>query len=285
MVVFCISVILISISLLCKYWQKDMHAIFKSFIICNSTFFLLTCLLVSGECDMKNFESVKSMRMEYISTKIIQCKYSQYIACYLIPPSLLVNIALIIIQIHHTVELLGSGGMLSDTLCYVAVVGFSVVLLFDSQRVSARHGGEAIHASGVVLLAMSAFILHWICVKASMSKSLTYEYIEVAYGLLLAPFMIFFVTNINIAIQAEYAVLFLFFLLSCVNLTVQWREISKSSFNYSGEERELESSFTCVFICGVLTLAYIGAFSWTVTAVSALTDANITDPNIAGANI
>ena len=126
-----------------------------------------------------------SQGMDFISTNLLQCKYSDSIGCNLLPSVLLFHVCIITIQIHHTVCLYllsaGSGPRtVTDILCYVSVVGFSMVITFDSEKVSSRSRSEFQHVLGVLLLTGDLFGLHWICLHASLCarQSLSIAYRE-----------------------------------------------------------------------------------------------------------
>jgi len=108
-------------------------------------------------------------------------------------------------------------------------------VLFDSQTVSTKEPREVWHAVSVVLLCFSSWGLHgmtWMFCKNRLmetSKPMGYaleslQGIEYFYIVALTLFVGFFLAQIPIAIQMEYAVLLFFLVLNVVNLWLH-REI------------------------------------------------------------
>lgn len=224
------------------------------FLLGNVTLVTLSILLIFGPCNAGKFDSENSLGLEYISTKLLRCKYSDYAACYILPPTILVNVALIIVQIHHTACLLGHHSSYCDVFCYLSVLGFCAVILFDSQRVSVRIHQEYCHVLGVVLLTVSALVLHWLCLD-TLKNYETYTYIEYIYAICLIAFIVLFAMNVPAAIQIEYLILVVFYILSIINLTIQFRAPCASSSQSAPKKYGI---VTCLFSTAVLA----GTYAW-----------------------
>lgn len=202
-----------------------------AFAFSHVTFVVLSGFLTSDACDDHTISSDSSLGMEFISTKILHAKYSTELPCVAIPTLLLMNVTVMIIQHHVTLTVLRKfDNYLSDIFCYMSVLGWVVVVLFDSQRVSEHPSQGHIHIVGVAMLTVGDAMLHAFTILASQMNSKGpsteqfYSVIELVYLVCLITFMILFAIHSPGAIQVEYAVLVLFFILSCMNLTVLYYE-------------------------------------------------------------
>ena len=200
------------------------------FIALHATFAVFGALLTGdSQCDEKVIHNYdEHYNMQFISTKMLQAKYSRRLECNLLPPLVNMNTAALIVQVHVTLCVLARGapdgymhGHMHDVLCYLAVLGFSAVMVFDSQNVTGRADRTHVHLMGVALVVVSMGVMHGLAlVGAYMIHLFSRVYLGFVglYAVSMLVFMILFVAEQPFAVQSEYAVLVLFFTLSACNL-------------------------------------------------------------------
>ena len=205
-----------------------------AFVAANAALLGEAALTVSfSYCNDKHIEGDKFMGMKFISTRLLQCKYSDKPECFILPPMLILTVMVVTIQLHYTLHIVRfPETYLVNLLCYLQVLGFSGVVLFDSMTVSAKNPREAWHAGGVVVLCLSSWVLHWITweyIRTNLLQSdsalatvlETLHSSEYVYFVCLVLFLGLFLAQSQLAITVEYAVLFFFLLLSMLNLWIQ----------------------------------------------------------------
>lgn len=226
------------ILLLCVFMAHiDLKGIAISFLFMNVSFIcLMLAMVFNSVCDEKKFDSTDSLNIQFISTRMLQCKYSPNISCLVLPPAIAVNVTILIIQLHHTTCLLGTHNRtMCDAFAYIAVLGWVAIMLFDSQRVSDRESREHVHALGVVLLSIGLFALHYISIfSSSKNRQMAgaangsfshihsaYKAVEALYLVLSCVFFFLFLTGLVQAIIIEYFVFVVVVVLSFLNLAIQ----------------------------------------------------------------
>ena len=221
--------------------------------------------------------------MQYISTRFIHCKYSLHATCYILPPVLSVLVSASLLQVHYTWCLTRSlpGGSrqlgsflkyvaFGDLLCYSAVLGFLIVMLFDSHAVSGQKYSSKVHVSGVVILTVCVLLMHiqcWLSLTAFCSTNKVqdavqdlkaYEFMEVIYGIFLVVFVTLFLVQAPFAIQFEYCVMACFIILSVANLLTQFRILEIKSQPTSSSDQKINSN-SIINALGVDSMRKIGS--------------------------
>jgi len=238
--------------LLSSLTLNNLHMTVVAFTILNVTFGGLMLIMVLNDvCDEHRFESIESLKIQFISTRLLHSKYSDNIFCSIIPPAITVNVLFIVIQLHHTIYLLYTYHQtlysLCDALAWVAVLGWIAVMLFDSQTISDREPRQHVHALGVVLLTIGLLALHYISIFGStrvtrISSSFPhlhriYKIVEVVYLIVSIVFFVLFLTGMLAAIVLEYFVFLIVVVLGLLNLTLQTVMVNKCMLNVGNTEK------------------------------------------------
>lgn len=205
---------------------------FNVFLLAHATLMGIALpLLIRDDCNDHTIDSVESLGLQFISTKILDAKFSEDMSCVILPSLLIVNVTVLLIQHHVTITVIGEcDHILSDMFCYIGVLGFAVVVLFDSQQVSTvRSHQEHVHVIGVVLLTVADGMLHALTIlSCKLNTGMTtpgqlYVGLETVYIVTLVVFAILFTSHVPGAVQVEYAILVLFYVLSLLNLLILYR--------------------------------------------------------------
>jgi hypothetical protein len=242
---------------------RELRSIAYCFLLGNLTLAIFSVMLTFGPCNAGKFESDSSYGLEFISTKLLRCKYSDYVSCYILPPVILINVALVLVQCHHTACIMGHQSSYCDASCYISVLGFSLVVLFDSQRVSEKARLDIYHVTGVGFLTVAALVLHWLCLD-NLHKFNTYAYIEYVYACCLVLFISLFAMNVPAAIQIEYIILCVFFLLNSINLTLQFGVLDKHQVNFTMTDEKYITAYKngkiAIAVCVLVTATFSGVY-------------------------
>lgn len=233
-------------------------------------FVILSLLLINDVCHNDTIVAESSMGMQFISTKILHAKYSTDAICVVIPALLLIVVTVMIIQHHFTLTVLRQcDHFLSDIFCYIAVLGWMVVVLFDSQPMSGHPHQGHIHITGVVLLTIGDAMLHAFTIVSSQQNSTDeiehfYSISELVYLLFLIAFMFLFTIHHPGAIPVEYGVLVCFFILSGINLFIL--SIAIDNTDYATETKHIQlNAFKYVFtLTGPIVIFFLITFGFIV---------------------
>jgi hypothetical protein len=212
--------------------RTDLREHINVFIALHATFMVFATLLTAdSQCDEKQIHNYdEHYEMQFISTKMLQAKYSRRLECNLLPPLVNMNTAVLIVQVHVTLSVLARDAPerymqdhMYDLLCYLGVLGFSAVMVFDSQNVTGLENRTHVHLMGVALVVVAVCVMHGLALIGGYIIALSllsYVYVGfvVLYSVAMLVFMILFVLEEPFAVQSEYAVLLLFFTLSACNL-------------------------------------------------------------------
>lgn len=247
----------------------------RLFTCAHVTFVLLAIPLLTTEtCNDHSISSESSLGLQYISTRLLYAKFSDRLYCVLLPVMLMINVTVLVIQHHFTIVVLRECDyLLIDVLCYIAVLGWIVVLLFDSQPVSGHLHQGHIHIVGVAMIALGDAMLHAFVIMSIHIERLVqprngYVALQVAYTMCLTVFMILFAMHEPGAIQIEYAVLFMFLLLSCTNLYVLHYYVENpfscavSDIPDPRERRYIESAIGPMVVFLLITLVFMSQYAY-----------------------
>lgn len=259
--VMCLAVLLLTVDGLvgnpCRW---------KLFFVPHISFLVLSGItLIGNHCDSGTISSENVHGLRFISTKLLQSKYSQLQECYVLPPLITANVCVLLAQTHLTVSKLIGPNIVNNLACYYAALGMVAVILFDSQTVSARQPRSHMHVSGVVLLTIGTFALHASTFAARLSINsdvlnlCTYKVCEIMYGAILMVFIIMFLLNEDAAVPLEYGVLFLFWLLSVVNLYIL-AEYEENADEVESDEQVEDLTDTCCGCSSEATLELVLIF-------------------------
>lgn len=286
-VLFMCAAALASVLMLLLAMKENSHAKTVIAHVVSNIAFMVSALLVlsSDYCNDQNIGGDLFLGMKFISTKLLQCKYSVKPECYVLPPLLVVFVSVMTMQLQYGLYIMRCPVMyVVNLMSYMSVFGFSSVVLFDSMTVSSRQKREALHITGVVLLCMSSWLFHWTTWyfgRKSMQEGIIFRKemdslkgLDYIYLLCLVIFVVLFVAQIPAAIQVEYAVLVFFTVLSLLNLWIQQLIIANTYKN--GEIDEINETHTAhhmeekldssdkasehykKFLAGVFTLCMLG---------------------------
>lgn len=283
-VLFMCAAALASVLMLLLAMKENSHAKTVIAHVVSNIAFMVSALLVlsSDYCNDQNIGGDLFLGMKFISTKLLQCKYSVKPECYVLPPLLVVIVSVMTMQLQYGLYIMRCPVMyIATLLSYMSILGFGSVVLFDSMTVSSRQKREFWHASGVVVLCTSSWLYHWMTwrscrsnpgVRVFMATLESLRLIEYLYFLCLVMFVSLFLAQNQIAIQIEYAVLVLFSILSILNLWIQHQVYlcieSKNMRLEPLEEEELDSSdksgeFYKKILTGVLIMLMLGIVTYT----------------------
>jgi hypothetical protein len=199
--------------------------------------------LPSETCRTTPLHCQSNYHMHFISCDLQRCKYSEHLECIALPILALICHALIVTSTYDTLQTWGgNASSFGALLSYLAILGFSGVILFDSQGISSLERNW--HFIGVSVLTLSVWLLHAKCLL-ELSKLISqidtedrlkhvtdhtvsarglgtntrrnYTVVEAVYILALTSFGVAFVYGIPMAIQLEYSVLFCVLALAIIN--------------------------------------------------------------------
>jgi hypothetical protein len=157
-----VGVVVVTAMILNRRQHSNAYVLIAAFTAINLALLVGTILVVSfNYCNDQNIIADSSFHMQFISTKLLQCKYSIKPECYCLPPALVVVITCLSVQMIETLRLLHFPVMsLALLFGLMQFCGFAGVVLFDSQTVSTKEPREVWHAVSVVLLCFSSWGLH-----------------------------------------------------------------------------------------------------------------------------
>lgn len=222
-VLMCIVVLVLTV------WAcQNRPLMWQLFVIPHITFVVLSILaLTTNHCDNEQIKTENVHGMRFISSKLLQAKYSPLPECYILPPMITANVCVLLVQTHLSVTMYTIDRTVNDVACYAAAIGMVSVILFDSQTVSGKDPRTHMHLIGVVFLTLGILTLHVSVLVAhhtarydQLEAPSVYGCIEVLYVSAMIAFFATFLLEMDAAVPLEYMVLGCFELLSILNLTL-----------------------------------------------------------------
>lgn len=182
----------------------------------------VTGLLASSVCEDQSTELINrnQVHLQYISTRLMQCKYMDNIGCNAIPwlfAVLLAYTAVLFDQAYFKLARTYKHIHYVGMLCYFTLIvgGLCLVVRFDSDNLVGRYGDilfvgfhtdtASLHKIGVVLLLLGIFTANFLIVCLLMSRprkseaTLLWEFsgLEMLYAGLCVAFLVFFFLQLH----------------------------------------------------------------------------------------